>query len=349
MDFIRLFKNLFFKKELLNSWDIDAENEEYDEVKDAHFEEIFGSEEFGNTPSKNWKEWLPIKEIQGGAHCVSFSRNNCAEIMARHEEVVDDDDEEVNFSDLDLAIGSGTTDKGNSLKAVAEYARITGVSLEKECPYTYNKSEWQSRFNDAKNKKKYRLGNWSWVNCNNNSLKSALEKGPIQIAVGVGYNYNNNGIIKDPKSYQCYHAIICYYIDEIGNKYIYDHYDKEFKTLDKNYNIYYAMIFADLPKSWRGMGIDDIKFYNRMIGKLIILPESSGEVFRVEENCLRKVKFVVTDKKLWDILQIAMREKKAFLGVSNKDFERLKKVAFTMEGVVESDKEIDIKSILEIF
>ncbi len=51
---------------------------------------------------------------------------------------------------------------------------------------------------------------------------------------------------------------------------------------------------------------------------------------------------------MWDILQEAMREKKVFLGVSNKDFERLKNVAFTSgKGILEIEEEVDIKNILE--
>ncbi len=274
LDFIKII--LGFRKKLPNSWNREIEDDEYDELKDAHFEEIFGEAKFGIIPSKDWSKFLPLKEIQGFGDCVSFSRTNCAETKAREEGVVDDNGNEFNFSDLDLAFGSGTTKTGNSLKAVAEYARKVGISLEKDCPYTYNWNERSMRFNNAKDKKKYKLGNWAWVNCNTNSMKAALSKSPLQIAVGVGYNWNDEKIIKDPNVYQTYHAITLYYIDENDNKKIYDHYDKEFKTLDKNYNVFYVMVFADLPKEWRGMGVDDVKFYNRMIGKLIILPESFG-------------------------------------------------------------------------
>ena len=108
------------------------------------------------------------------------------------------------------------------------------------------------------------------------------------------------------------------------------------------------MVAADFPETWRGDGVDDVRFYNRLVGKLIILPESSGEVYRIEQDSIRKVKFVITDKLLWDLLQEAMREKKVFLGVSNKDFERLKKVAFESgKGLLDIEEEVDIKSILE--
>ena len=330
------------------SWDRSAEDDEYDEIKDAHFEEIFGKITFGSFPSKDWSKFLPLKEIQAFGDCIPFSRNNCAETKAKKEGVADDEGNEFNFSDLDLAVGSGTTKTGNSLKAVAEYARKVGVSLEKDCPYTRNWNERVERFNAAKDKKKYKLGNWAWTNCNNNSFKAALSKSPLQIAVGVGYNWNDEGIIRDPNSYQAYHAITLYYIDENDTRYIYDHYDKELKQLDKNYNVFYSMVFLDFPETWRGDGVDDVRFYKRMIGKLIILPESSGEVYRIEQDSIRKVKFVITDKLLWDLLQEAMREKKVFLGVSNKDFERLKKVAFESgKGLLDIEEEVDIKSILE--
>ena len=84
------------------SWDRSAEDDEYDEIKDAHFEEIFGKITFGSFPSKDWSKFLPLKEIQAFGDCVSFSRTNCAEIKAREEEVFDENGNEFNFLEFFL-------------------------------------------------------------------------------------------------------------------------------------------------------------------------------------------------------------------------------------------------------
>ncbi|MFA5014821.1 MAG: C1 family peptidase [Actinomycetota bacterium] len=349
MDFIKWFYSLWNKKQLPQNWDIEKERREISEL-DARIGDIFGVADLVGQASVDWRPSLSKLEIQAFGDCVTFSRLNCAEIKAKYSGVLDDDGNEINFSDLWLAVKSNTTQNGNSLKAVAEYGRKYGVVLEKYCPYTYNWSDRNNRVNAVSNStKKYLLGNWAWVNCNNNALKSALSFGPVQIAIGVSSNYNSSGIIKDPKNYQCYHAITLVYMDEIGNKYIFDHYDLSQKVLDKDYNVFYAMTFADLPSDWRGKGSDDILFYKRMVNKLIITPESHGEVYRILEDKIVKVIFAISDKGLWDLITQALREKKAFLGVSNVDFARLSKVAFeTGKGIIEADGKVDVSSILNI-
>jgi hypothetical protein len=61
------------------------------------------------------------------------------------------------------------------MRAVAEYARKIGVSLERDCPYTYNWNERQAIFNAAKDKPKYKLGNWSWGRNDKSLLKQIHE------------------------------------------------------------------------------------------------------------------------------------------------------------------------------
>jgi hypothetical protein len=266
---------------------------------------------------------------------VSFSRTNCAETKAKANGVLDEDGNEMDFSDLDLAIGSGTGSQGNSLRAVAEYARKSGISLEKDCPYTTNPSQRQAIFNAAKNKKKYKLGNWSWVNADLNALKSALEDGPVQVGVLVGYNWFSGGVIKNPGGGNG-HGIELEYIDELGQKYIKDSYVPYQKVLDKNYPIMMAMSFKDLPENWRGINVENEKFYMRLLNKLIIRPQANGEVYRIMEDRMLKVQFNISDKDLFIQVTKALRDKNSFLGVSEADFERLKTYAFEAgNGIVE--------------
>ena len=84
-------KRLLLKfKPLPQSWNI---NEERVDEKDAWFDDVFGSAEFAGA-TRDWRKHAPKHEVQRWGDCVSFSRNNCAEIMS-----VEDGDE-FNFSDL---------------------------------------------------------------------------------------------------------------------------------------------------------------------------------------------------------------------------------------------------------
>lgn len=312
---------------------------------DAQFETVFGSQDYSGKPSRDWRGLYPKHEIQKWGDCVTFSRNNCAEVKAKEKGVVDDYGEEMNFSDLYLAVGSGTTENGNGLKNVAEFARKNGVVLEKDCPYTNDWGDRQNRFLQAKNKKRYKFGNWSWVipgsqTTNRNVLKSALDKDIVQIGVGLGDTYRNGGVIKHPSQYTVYHAITLGYIDDKDQLYCLDHYNRREVVFDKNYPVIFAMSFADLPETWRGEGSEDLLFYQRMIGKMIIrplAPDERGAAYRIFEDKIAKVHFNISDKQLFEeTTDEYWRPKKKFLGVSEVDFARLKKIAFQVgEGIVE--------------
>ena len=325
---------------------------------DAYYDEVFGGEmiEFGKAPSRDWRPLRPKKEIQAWGDCVSFSRNNGAEIKAKEKDVFGDDGKELNFSDLDLAVGSKTTKTGNSLHRVAEYGRKVGVVLEKYAPYTRIWANRQRVINKIpKDAIRFKLGHHSWVKPQVNSLKNALKNGPLQIGIGVGNTWRRRDPIPPyTGSPSTYHAIILEYIDAEDNYHIFDQYDRHAKILRKDYKILFAKSFKDLPDSWRTITNDIDKIIKRLKNKLIIRSEKRGEVYRIFEDSngqawLKKVIFQVSDRLLFDIIQKCLREKRVFVGVSEKDFTRIKERIFELgnnKDITSAEEIIDLSEIL---
>ena len=134
------------------------------EIADALYGEVFGGEiaeeELIGGASFDWREFMIEFELQAYGDCVSFSRNNCAELVAKRFGIKDDEGQEINFSDLDLAVGTHTSRNGNNFSTISEYARKVGIRLERHCPYTRS---WDGRLPrvqaTSKNAKYYRRKN----------------------------------------------------------------------------------------------------------------------------------------------------------------------------------------------
>lgn len=330
---------------------------------DIHFENIEpilgGDVLFAGDASFDWRPFLPEHEIQAHGDCVSFSRNNCAEIKANSLGAVDPDGDEFNFADLWLAVKSGTSKTGNGMNRVAETARKVGVPLEKYCPYTRIWNERTAHIvNTPKDVKRYKLGGHAWVgafgpvgNDKNYALKKALAKSPLQLGIGLGDTWRRGGVIQPPSSIKGYHAITLVYMTADNQKHCYDHYNRKMVILSADYPIAYAKTFLDLPDNWRGVGVGDAKLLLRMIGKLIIRHEvdkgAHGELYRVSETKLKKVRFSISDKELMNAVHDTARRKKMFTGITEADFKRISEQVFSVGGSIEEpDKEIGLEDIL---
>ena len=302
---------------------------------DTWDDEVFGSRNFGSEPSKDWRQYRPVAELQSFGDCVTFSRLNCAETIAKIKGITDDDGKELNFSDLWLAVKSDTTERGNSLNKVSEVFRKTGAVLEQFCPYTRDWNERAARVAATVSyAKKYLGGNHAWVKLDRNSLKNALEEGPIQIGVGLGETYQyNDEAIRPPKTIQVYHAIMCDYIDGKGQLYCYDHYNRMAVVLSANYPVAMAKTFKDLPLGWQGTGVDEQRFYSRLVGKFVLRVEANGELYEVFEDKMIKVTFMISNIRIWDAVHKTLRP--MIVGITEADFKKLEKVAFKAGGIIE--------------
>ena len=223
--------------------------------EDAIYEQVFGA---GRAEPFNWIAYLPEKESQGSTtFCVTYSALNCAETRAKQRGYTDEQETEINLSDRNLGVISGTNKVGNNLNKVAETFRKEGVVKEKECQW---KPEWlenQTKYwneifdlSDVSPEARYFKGpNHSWVANDIQGLKNALADSPLQLGFGVGETWFDD-IVTPPKKIEFYHAVECYYID---SKYIYIN-DSVFPALKKltlNYPVLMAKSFRELPSEWK--------------------------------------------------------------------------------------------------
>lgn len=298
--------------------------------KDALYHEVFGAtdesvKKFAGKASYDWRAFEPKLELQGGSSdCVSFSRTNCAEVKAKKEGVTDDEGKELNFSDLDLSVGSGTTQNGNSLVDVAEYARKKGVVLERVCPYT---DVWGERAGliakIPKTAKRYLMGDYSRVQGDSLFMKGAMVYSPLQIGIPLDYNYNTDAIVSPPAVTRAWHAVTVEFIDEKEQFHIFDHYTKSRKILAANYPMPFVLSFRDLPSDWRTVTEDASKLLARLVGKYVMRAQAHGEMYRVFADRLQKVVITVSDYDMQDELNAFLRQKSNFIGISEADWTKL--------------------------
>ena len=199
----------------------------------------------------NWKEYLPPRERQYNTpFCVTFSCLNCQEAVARKESI------ELNLSDRYLGVISKTTKQGNDLHTVAEMFRTQGVVKETDCPWRDNwltdLKYWNNVFDLSdvpQDSRKYKGGDHSFI-LDKKLVPRALHYSPIQLAVGIGSNWETETVIKNPAKIIAYHAVTCYDINEEGY-FFQDSIGKEFKQLSPDYRIEAAKSFRLLPSNWR--------------------------------------------------------------------------------------------------
>jgi hypothetical protein len=217
----------------------------------AVYNRVFAGE-LGAGESFDWRPFAPVRERQYWIpFCVSFSRTNCAECVAAKAGVP------INFSDRELGVISGTTMSGNTLEAVSEAFRVKGVRTEKQVPFTermlkYSGDDiWKEIFDiPPDNYQRYYGGNHSWV-FGKAAMIDALKYSPLQIAVGLGETWEDEGVVKKPKNILSYHAITLLYIDAAGYMYIQDSIGKADKILEPDYPLTGVKSFRDLPENWK--------------------------------------------------------------------------------------------------
>ncbi|HOB90275.1 MAG TPA: hypothetical protein PKG74_03035 [Candidatus Colwellbacteria bacterium] len=221
----------------------------------------------------NWKPFLGPRELQYWIpFCVSFSRLRCAVAKARKEGL------EIDFSERDLGVESGTTKQGNGLHEVSEFFRNTGIFLQKDCFFTNQMISdgwpmWDKIFDLSDvpaGAQRYKGGNHSWVIGGIEAIKQQLAFSPIQIAVPVGDNWEAE-IVSPPSVIRSYHAITLYFVGDYLE--IQDSVGKEFKKLTLDYPITGAKSFRDLPQNW--------KVLNKKMYKLVRDPQNQNEVYAV--------------------------------------------------------------------
>ena len=219
--------------------------------EDARYEQVFGAEI--PQPIPDWSQFLPPFENQyNSTFCVSFSRLNIAETVAKKDNLV------LNLSDRHLAVLSGTTLNGNDLNSVSEAFRKLGVVKDEVFPFSSDmlmdeKSYWTQIFNTSsipEESVRYFGGSHSWITGKDN-MKSALAYTPCQLAIGVDDHYEQGGVIPVCLQPLAYHCVELYGFDQDDNYLIFDSVNGAVKILDKDYKIAQAKSFRDLPEDWK--------------------------------------------------------------------------------------------------
>jgi hypothetical protein len=257
---------------------------------DAVYDRIFAGGP-ASIASFDWRPYAPQREGQSWIpFCVSFSRNNCGEAKAKRDGV------DINLSDRELGVISGTTMAGNSMNAVSEAFRTEGIRTEKDVPFTermlkYSGDDiWREIFNIPQNNaRRYFGGNHSWV-YGRAAMIDALTYSPLQIAVGIGETWEDSGVVAPPKNISAYHAITLHYIDADGYMYIQDSIGKEWKTLTPDYPLTGTKSFRDLPENWKEIMVK--RFYikdGNKIGVIVLEGFTFGGGFAKDADALKKL------------------------------------------------------------
>ena len=314
---------------------------------DARYETVFGTYKIG-APPPPWEEFLPVDEFQGATgDCVSHSRTNAAEVMAKYNGIVAPDNFELNLSALNLAVISGTTLKGNSLRNPSEFFRTKGIVEEKYCTYDPDMlsnpaGTWarrQQKINAIPpSTQKFLGGSYSVLPTHLPTIREALQYSPVQIAVGLGPTYNSGGIIQKPPYITSYHAILLYKVTD--RLHILDSIAPTQKQFALDYPIIGALSFRDLVTTWKSVNNTGNLILQRVLGKFVIRaqdPPAKGQLYFVWQNASRiqYLPDVGTIPMFQEFLQW-LKIKGHLIGISEDNFNALVKTVTDAGGTVDN-------------
>lgn len=196
---------------------------------------------------RNWLAFKPVKEDQKKYFdtygCVSFSRNNCLEIMEKRKYGT-----QFNRSDRFLVVASGTIPRmGNSMDKVALTGHKTGSVEEQKYPFTatmtqdeYYQPIPQELYAEGLKYKDVYTDQYEWVSwggADKNKVFEALQYGPLQISIQA-YGAFVNGVFQPTGNEDTNHLVTLMRWDAMTEPmYILDHYDFEIKKLHPDYYI----------------------------------------------------------------------------------------------------------------
>lgn len=312
-------------------------------VGDAQYETIFGAG--GPAGVTNWEPYLPTDEFQGSTgDCVSHSDTNIWETMWRYLHGGLEND----LSELYLAVGSNTTLKGNSLRAVAEFFRVKGTVADNLCDYTPEMlsnpaGTWLQRSikfgavpADAK---RYFGGSYSALPLHLPTITRALPFSPVQLAIPVGETYRMGGVIQPPQQVSTYHAVMAYAISDAI--YFYDSIAPTRKRLALNYPLVGALSFRHLPEDWKAKNNVGSALVERLKGRYLMRVETAkgarGELYHLlpDGSRLVKIEIIISYETLRGEFNTYLRLQEKFLGINEADFASLATAIREAGGVID--------------
>ncbi len=228
----------------------------YDE-RDANWNKIFGAvaEAAPLIFTRPVPDYIPF---QDGINCCV-----CATAAADQEYGSRMENHNVKLSFRYAYANTSGGTGGRSYREVAEWIQNQGMPEESYCPNDYTVGA--NKFLDVSfitqegkdNAQKYRLKNYSFINTNLESLKSACYRKPIWIAVpgnNKDWSKNPSEIIKwtglDPNNAEWYHSIMGWdWTDTYVG--VLNWWNDRYRKLSLNYPIMAALSTEDLPDNWQ--------------------------------------------------------------------------------------------------
>lgn len=220
------------------------------DVRDYQYSAIFSKVKYPRV----FKRDLPNLDIpyQGRVpSCVA-----CCFTFINQYKSYQEDKKELNLSFRKVHAETGSYDRGRHLRGVAKYLQTAGQPEDKYCADDISLSEdsFMSVQLSAKalgNSLKRKIGAYSFVNMEIDSLCQAILESPIAISLGgnnKSWSKHKDQIIRLEGEAKWYHCVALwdYNLDE-GWFGIYNWWGDKYRKIDINYSLSGAISFRDLP------------------------------------------------------------------------------------------------------
>lgn len=207
-------------------------------------------------PDGQWDSFLPVDEVQNmnGIEpyaCVSFTINNCIEILQRQEF-----EQTENYSDRFLATISGTAAKmGNDPKTVGQRFKDNGCPKEYEWPFDSTIDTFEKFYAFIPRalydlalqfKDKFTFG-YEWVGTTQQSMMDALQYSPLGVSVYAWVQ--DAGFYIRPQGASSTHFTVIYGYKRNEYWKCFDSYDNTHKKLRWDFGFEFAQRYTLHAKS----------------------------------------------------------------------------------------------------
>ena len=213
--------------------------------------------------SKDWRPYLPkFRDQSWFPFCVSFAHRALAATFEKSQ------GRDVEISPINLFFKAEGMTLGSYVWKNAHVGVRDGFILEKDKPLLdpqmYSYKDWRD-INDyalaniskeaEQEAEKYKIKSYQWVNPRDDiAMIDAMNHSPLVVVIRLGDTYNEK-IVTPPNKKGSYHAVLMSYMDQHGQKYIFDslRHRKDFdgeRILHPDYHIVSAYSYRDMPDDW---------------------------------------------------------------------------------------------------
>tara|TARA_Y100000310_G_scaffold275754_1_gene292454 strand:- start:2832 stop:3863 length:1032 start_codon:yes stop_codon:yes gene_type:complete len=297
-----------------------------------------------------WVDFIPKDEPQRRRvetmNCTNYGTMNALETL--HKALYD---EEIDYSERYGGILSGTTVRGNLAERPCETIRKKGMILESQLPFDDSIKSWNAYYSpkpmteDLLQAGQDWLDNYEflheWVRATPNNLKAALKYSPLGVSV-YAWAKNSQGMYYKARPENHWTCLVGYKEGEYWL--VFDSYAPHLKKIPWSNTFGFAKRYY-LKRTKTKKEVDQ-NFYNSMIGQFVLRVNANGELYKVEEEVLKKVNFQISDPDIWKAVHVTLRP--MITGITEPNFLRLSRVAKNLRGIEEPDEDIELKGFFDI-